>query len=877
MATTPSQAVFTKEVETSTVGDTVPNPPVGSLTLFSNQSNIWYAKTSAGTVTALSGVTSVTNSDGTIVITGTGVAPVISRAAITGDVAVNAASNTSTLAAIISAGGPTGSASVVPVITYDAKGRLTAVSTATITPSAIGAVAGVTAADASITMGGTATNPTVSRAALTGDITASAGSNATLLRQGVARSVIGVTGNVTAAEADIQGTTDQVFRVNGAGTALAFGAIDLSKAAAAGGVIQAVSFPALTGDITTSAGALATTLKNTGPGATGPIGSVNTTPIVTIDAQGRVTALTSAANLSGSNGWYDVTQYGLVANSTGAAAANVTAINTLLSSTATSGSTIFFPAGTYYFNAAWNSGSALTKPFTFLGSYGASNIAMTANIAGTWITTNTSANAPTSFIWLCFFSSGLSQTAGAVIEFGNTFQPQVLFCQFSGGGGTFQMFNGVSMVGTNSGNGGTIDGCNFGQCNGTNIICDTGQGSTVISNTLIVGTTVSGRSVAGIQCGASGASGGAVQIDNCDVIACTVNLLLNPSNTRTLASIYAVNSFFDQGASQALRITGAGTVLRCRFQSCYFTLLAASSSASAVQVDTSGASIHGGIEFDNCWILNTPASGGSPLGFNLTAIQDIGIRNCQIAGFTTGIDVTPNASNNCNLMILDNDIGAVGGVGANTTGILLRAGTYAGVFVSGNRVSGNTTNINDSSTVTQPYNKSINGNTGHLSIGSLGGNLGANQAQATAEALIINGKIPASAVRVGTTFRIKCIAITSGANTPIFRIRVGTAGTVAGDATVAFLGTALGTSAANLPIHFEAYGTVKSVGAGTITFEGWAMAFSAANAANFSSRAAGAATAAAITTTADWFIDLSYSATAGTATVTHATIEVVAV
>ena len=46
-----------------------------------------------------------------------------------------------TLASTITAGGPTGGAATVPVITYDAKGRLTAVSTATITPAAIGAQA----------------------------------------------------------------------------------------------------------------------------------------------------------------------------------------------------------------------------------------------------------------------------------------------------------------------------------------------------------------------------------------------------------------------------------------------------------------------------------------------------------------------------------------------------------------------------------------------------------------------------------------------------------------------------------------------------------------------------------------------------------------
>jgi hypothetical protein len=45
------------------------------------------------------------------------------------------------------------------------------------------------------------------------------------IRQGVARSVIGVTGNATANVADIQGTTDQVLRVNTTGNALGFGQI----------------------------------------------------------------------------------------------------------------------------------------------------------------------------------------------------------------------------------------------------------------------------------------------------------------------------------------------------------------------------------------------------------------------------------------------------------------------------------------------------------------------------------------------------------------------------------------------------------------------------------------------------------------------------
>src|SRR6266851_642749 len=113
-------------------------------------------------------------------------------------------------------------------------------------------------------------NNMLTRDALTGDVTTSANvstiaNNAVTdakFRQGVARSVVGVTGNATANTADIQGATDTVLRVNGAGTAVAFGAIDLSKSAAAGGVLQAASFPTLTGDVTTSAGALAATIAN---------------------------------------------------------------------------------------------------------------------------------------------------------------------------------------------------------------------------------------------------------------------------------------------------------------------------------------------------------------------------------------------------------------------------------------------------------------------------------------------------------------------------------------------------------------------------------------------------------------------------------------
>lgn len=75
---------------------------------------------------SVSGVSSVSNADGTLTISPTTGAVVASRAAITGDVAVNAASNTSTLATVNSNVGTFGSASHSAVFTVNAKGLITA-------------------------------------------------------------------------------------------------------------------------------------------------------------------------------------------------------------------------------------------------------------------------------------------------------------------------------------------------------------------------------------------------------------------------------------------------------------------------------------------------------------------------------------------------------------------------------------------------------------------------------------------------------------------------------------------------------------------------------------------------------------------------------
>lgn len=73
------------------------------------------------------------------------------------------------------------------------------------------------------------------------------------------------------------------------GTTPSYSAVSLTTDA--GGTLQAAQFPALTGDITTSAGGLAATLKNTG--TPGTYGSATVVPVFTTDAQGRVTGVSN--------------------------------------------------------------------------------------------------------------------------------------------------------------------------------------------------------------------------------------------------------------------------------------------------------------------------------------------------------------------------------------------------------------------------------------------------------------------------------------------------------------------------------------------------------------------------------------------------------
>lgn len=144
--------------------------------------------------------------------------------------------------------------------------------------------------------------------AMTGDVTSSAGSCALAIgankvtrameAQGVARSVIGVTGNATANVADIQGTANQFLGVNSAGTALAFNTMS-QDCTLATGVITCTK----TNNVSFTAGATAAAGQLPGEPSTGNASAGNVGEYIeAVRVVGSALALSTAtpANLTAS-------------------------------------------------------------------------------------------------------------------------------------------------------------------------------------------------------------------------------------------------------------------------------------------------------------------------------------------------------------------------------------------------------------------------------------------------------------------------------------------------------------------------------------------------------------------------------------------------
>lgn len=171
-----------------------------------------------------------------------------------------------------------GSATASPTFTVDQKGRLTAAANATITP-AVGSITGLgTGVATALAINvGTAGAPVV--------LNGAGGTPSSMVGTNITGTAPGLTaGNVTT-NANLTG---DVTSVGNATTLAAGNAGNLNS-----GTLLAARMPALTGDVTTSAGAVATTLATVNSNV-GSFGSATQASVVTVNAKGLVTAASNA-------------------------------------------------------------------------------------------------------------------------------------------------------------------------------------------------------------------------------------------------------------------------------------------------------------------------------------------------------------------------------------------------------------------------------------------------------------------------------------------------------------------------------------------------------------------------------------------------------
>lgn len=408
---------------------------------------------------------------------------------------------------------------------------------------------------------------------------------------------------------------------------------------------------------------------------------------------------------SGASGVIDVTQPGPYVASTvttgNSGATNNTNLTAIMTA-APSGSVLYFPGGFYTFNSNI---AVPAKVFTFQGAVAGINGSLTgfvwgSNVAGDLITL-TSANYYSNFRDI-LFSCSVSQSAGSVVNTNGNANTNFYRCVFSGLSSSSTLFNCINYNGTQGGNSSVVDSCQFFNFTGTGIIGGCNTESFVIDKCVINGgITVSTGAAAGINI----TIGGAIQIDNTDVIGCTNNLLINPTVGNVVASVFCCNTYFDNAFGSCIKISGAGATVRSYFVGCSFTTAASAAGSSAVEISTTVAAGAQGIDFLRCNVLNTFATTGTTNGFLITGAADYSIVNCRVAGWTNGLNLTPHTTAAATIaQIIGNIIGTSGGYGVNTVGILLNAGaaTYGALEIQNNDCSGNTTALTNNLTTNIP-------------------------------------------------------------------------------------------------------------------------------------------------------------------------------
>lgn len=603
-------------------------------------------------------------------------------------------------------------------------------------------------------------------------------------------------------------------------------------------------------------------------------------------SQTEITALINEATqvLSGALGandkkkldslWIDVTAnpVAVIAPTNGAynattAAANVTAWNTLYAA-APVGATFYFPsqpAGTYYdFSNELACNRDIRMAVTGAGPGRSilrqgTNVNTTANlfnqsVAGYYI----------DFESLGFTASGTKTGGAAIAASSNNAYLNVHNCEFT------NQYRGLDLSGT-AGNVGLISKCWFGSpAPGGSQIRVNGANINMMFTNITLNCT--GVNADGFEVNASGA----IQVVNSDFIGGRNTLLVNA--TGVVSALYFTNCFFDQATlGSTVKFTGSSATSRVKFVQCGITNGGGSGLVACEIAGTgSGTGIPEGIDFLECDFYNNGFAGTST-GMLVTGCRGFDMTGCRVAGFTTGVDISPYSANGVtNFNIQGCTIGPTENFNGNGTGIRVNAGafTYGSSSITDNDLSGNTTaplvqNGNFAGTLIVQGNQGLPNGT--LSL--------APQVVPTTATYIGGLSVPPNSLTTKTHFRVTMLfrnTAATASNTTV-RLKWGTAASIADSNIMASVYT--GTLAAGFAkIVVEVSVTVLSATVGEIQCH--SITNNGANAATgFSSTALGISntvTSTLNTTTAANFLGVELlQSVASVHSLVHGNIEVV--
>lgn len=351
-------------------------------------------------------------------------------------------------------------------------------------------------------------------------------------------------------------------------------------------------------------------------------------------------------------------------------------------------------------------------------------------------------------------------------------------------------------------------------------------------------------------------------ISDCNLINGTnaLDIVPNAGIGHAVASILVNNTFFDSSVigCNIVPASANDTAHRIRFTNCWF------STCTTAGVVINHANVNS-VDFVGCDFYQ------NPFGIDALACTEWSVRSSRFAGNTTNaIRTTAGATHS--FTISDNFIGNGAGFGANAQGINIQAGTYKRYQIFDNRgLESNTTpGFIELGVVGATDQKNVSNNMGVLPSDSIA-TLGADVASSgTAQIALITARIPANAVRVGDTFRIRLSGNSSSTGTLAFKVKAGTNGTAA-DGDLVTTATSVA-QVANHRSHLDALVKVKAIGAG-----GTVQAEAVARYSNVfvEENPVAAPIVLARDTTVAWFITVSVACSVGTFTATTAAIEVV--